>query len=226
METSTLTLREIAEELGTQRKLGDAKLLNILRDGELTAVFYVPDLEWISIPTPYWQRVTSGDFASLHRDQKTKKKGTYTVSLTDFSEIYVDQVLAHISRAKTEGEPSTLSAALRRAIVAGATRYEVRVRATDWQRYLEAHPPRVGSKKEPGRPQRQGWRELIPIVSGYYMAVGSKEISTEAAAREIYALASQTIQHPLAALTIRDALATASIYADSFRKMGKPGFTN
>ena len=113
----------------------------------MTAVFYVPDLEWISIPTPYWQRVTSGDFASLHRDQKTKKKGTYTVSLTDFSEIYVDQMLAHISRAKTEGEPSTLSAALRRAIVAGATRYEVRVRATAGNAISKRIHPGLAVKK-------------------------------------------------------------------------------
>jgi hypothetical protein len=212
---STLTLRTVARELGAflnpdRPRTADVKLLGLLRSGQIKAGFDFPGLvtRWISIPEPYWMRISSDEFARIRRSDAR----AYKVRLSLFAAEYLEVIEHDEGGAPSKQGLNELKAALKTA----SHQYEVVIRERDWNEYKERYSisasPQTKRRDRRGTREKTSWGHLLPIVAGYLMMlVGkNKHQDYEAVAEMVLQLArNEGIEDLPLADTIADKVASA-----------------
>ena len=223
MTEPTLTLRQVAKELATSKdKVGDDALLGLLRSEQLSAGFYLPGTqpEWVLIPASYWHKVQVAKFRAIRYSSRTKKPGTFRVRIGDFASTYVEKAMERLNNQPSGELGNLIEVELAEALATAAARHEVQVLETEWRRYSETKSQQSQQPNPLGRPQRPGWKELLPIVAGYFMALGMEtERAQDAIARDILSRAQEeNIKGLPVQETLRDALAQARAFAEEFAR--------
>ena len=219
----TITLRDAGRRLAPLRhsldKVASDELLDLLKSGEITAVFRFPgpSISWIKIPAIYWIPFSSERFRIIRRSNKKKNSGILTVQLGDFAEDIVNQLNAQLENKKTVALDEW------KALLQATTNvYEVEITESAWTEYLDRNnltEPGPETKSTSGRNQKKGWRKLSVIIGAYiikHYAASKEEIKIDEASKKIHAIAKDSKIFDLpSASTIKDELAAIKTRAET-----------